>query len=70
MLCQDLMEPVLWDRDPERAAVADFAIREQAQRHTGHMLPTEQVRTGAFRMGAILLEGLFTEAIPMVRATG
>jgi len=63
------MEPVLWDRGPERAAVADFAIREQAQRHTEPMLLTEQVRTGDFRTGGILMEELPTEVILTVRAS-
>jgi len=50
------MEPVRWDRDPERVVVADSAIREQAQCHTGRILPMVQVRTGDFRMGDILME--------------
>lgn len=63
------MEAVRWDRDPERVAVADFAIREQAQHRTVPMLPTEQVRTRDFPMQGIRMEELSTGVILMVRAS-
>jgi hypothetical protein len=69
LLCQDLMEAVRWDRDPERVAVADFAIREQAQRPTVPILPMEQVRTGDFPMAGIRMEELSTGVILTARAS-
>jgi hypothetical protein len=63
------MEPVQWDRDPERAAAADFAIRERAQHPTAPIPHTGEVRTGDFRMQGILMEELSTGVIPMVRAS-
>jgi len=64
------MEPVQWDRDPERAAAADFVIRERAQHPTAPIPHTGEVRTGDFRMQGILMEELSTGVIPMARASG
>lgn len=63
------MEPVRRDRDPEQVAVADFAIREQAQPLTDPMRPMDRIRTGDFRMQGVPMEERSMGGILTVRVS-